>query len=75
MIYEVYSRIVTPSIAIPAANIQDLNLDKSPILTQSETAPIVQKFVLLTTKPNIKPKIEMYVSKVTDASICPHFLN
>ena len=52
--------------AIAAANIQDLKRDKSPILTQSETAPIVQKFVLLATKPKIKPKIAMYDNNKTE---------
>ena len=60
---------MTPSTAIAAANIQDLKRDKSPILTQSETAPIVQKFVLLTTKPRIKPKIAMYDNNKPEISI------
>ena len=47
--------IATPNIAIAAANIHDLNLERSPILTQSDTAPIVQKLVFVTTKPRIKP--------------------
>ena len=49
--------IATPNIAIAAASIHDLNLERSPIFTQSDTAPIVQKLVFVTTKPRINPSI------------------
>ena len=63
------SNTVTPIIAIAAANIQDLKRDKSPILTQSETAPIVQKLVLHTTNPRINPNIDMYDNNKTEISM------
>ena len=55
----IYSNNVTPTIAVAIASNQALNLELSPIFTKSETAPIVQKFVLLTTYPSINPKIDV----------------
>ncbi len=45
--------MLTPIVATAIASSQALNLPKSPMLTMSETAPMVQKFVLLTTTPRM----------------------
>jgi hypothetical protein len=54
-----YSSEVTPTIAVVMANNQALSLDESPILTKSDTAPMVQKLVLFTTYPRINPNIDV----------------